>query len=94
MQTEMRPLEATLVLPNRAGLHARSAALLVKTTAPFQCTITLHLDGRAASARSLIQLLQLGARRGDPVRVSVEGGDAEEALCEIKTLMENGFHEE
>lgn len=93
MKTETGPLEATVVLPNTAGLHARSAALVVNAAARFRSSVTLQLDGRTATARSLIQLLQLGARKGDPVRVQVEGDDAEEALCEIKTMMENGFYE-
>lgn len=87
-------LEATVALPNQAGLHARSAARLVKAAARFQSSVTLSLEGRTASARSLMELLRLGARQGQAVRIQVTGGDAEAALQEIKTMMENGFDEE
>jgi phosphotransferase system HPr (HPr) family protein len=88
------PVESTVVLPNAAGLHARSAAQLVKATTRFQATVTLSLNGRTARASSLMELLRLGARRGHAVHIEVEGHDAEEALNEFKTMMENGFDEE
>ena len=88
------PLEATVVLSNKAGLHARSAALLLKTSARFRSNVTLYRDESVASARSLMDLLRLGARQGDMVRIQAEGHDAEAALREIKALIETGFGEE
>jgi PTS hybrid protein len=85
--------EATAVLPNRAGLHARSAALLLKTSARFHAKVTLHRGERQADARSLTELLRLGARQGDMVRIQAEGDDAREALGAIKALIERGFGE-
>jgi phosphotransferase system HPr (HPr) family protein len=88
------PLEAMAALPNKAGLHARSAAMVVKATAHFQSTITLDVEGRQASARSLMELLRLGARQGHVIRIRVEGTDAQAALREIKSMIERGFDEE
>jgi PTS hybrid protein len=88
------PLEAQVTLPNRAGLHARSAAMVVKAMARFQSVITLDVGERQASARSLMELLRLGARQGSTVNIRVDGLDAEDALHEIKTMMERGFDEE
>lgn len=90
----MLPLQSTIVLPNAAGLHARSAAMLIKATTRFQATVTLSLNGRTARATSLTELLRLGARRGHAVHLEVEGRDAEDALRELTTMMENGFDEE
>jgi phosphotransferase system HPr (HPr) family protein len=86
--------EATVVLPNKLGLHARSAASLLKTSARFQSSVVLyHKDGKA-NARSLTELLRLGARQGDAVRIQVQGPDADVALHAVQTLLENGFGEE
>lgn len=90
----MEPLQSTIVLPNAAGLHARSAAMLVRATNRFQATVTLSLNGRTARATSLTELLRLGARRGHAVQIEVKGRDAEDALRELATMMENGFDEE
>jgi phosphotransferase system HPr (HPr) family protein len=86
--------QASVTFPNRAGLHARSAALLIRASTRYRATVTLDLDGRAASASSLVELLKLGARKGHVVRVRAVGPDAEAALNEITTMIANGFNEE
>jgi phosphocarrier protein HPr len=88
------PLEAEVALPNKAGLHARSAAMVVKAASRFQSTITLDVDGRQASARSLMELLRLGARQGQVIRIRVDGRDAEDGLHSIKSMIERGFDED
>jgi phosphotransferase system HPr (HPr) family protein len=86
--------EATVVLPNKAGLHARSAAQVVKAAARFRCSVTLYRGDRAANARSLVELLRLEARQGHSMRIEATGRDAEEAVCEIERMMASGFDEE
>ncbi len=86
-------LEAVVVVPNKAGLHARSAAALVKECARFRSAVTLHTPNGAASTRSLMDLLRLAARQGDTLRIHVEGEDAEAALDAVRALLESGFGE-
>lgn len=86
--------EATATLPNKAGLHARSAAMLVKAAARYQCTVTLACNGRTANARSLMDLLRLGARQGHDLTIRAEGPDADVALRDVTELIERGFDEE
>jgi phosphotransferase system HPr (HPr) family protein len=86
--------EALVEFPNKAGLHARSAALLIKASTRYRATISLDLDGRIASASSLVELLKLGARKGHVVRVKAVGPDAEAALHDVTTMIANGFNEE
>ncbi len=86
--------EARVALPNSLGLHARSAATLIKTAARFRSRTTLQVNGNQANARSLVELLRLGARQGHEIHVRTTGPDAEAALSEIVALMEAGFGEE
>lgn len=86
-------VEAEFVLGNEVGLHARPAALLVKSAARFTARITVTRGDRAADARSLFSLLALGATRGAAVMVRAEGPDAREALAAIAALFENNFSE-
>jgi PTS hybrid protein len=88
------PLEASARFPNKAGLHARSAAVLIRTVARYTASLTLELNGRTAGAASLMELLKLGARQGDAVRIVATGPEAEGALQEIVHLIESGFNEE
>ena len=48
-----------LVLTNEEGLHARAAALFVRTANRFQSEITLSLDGEEVNGKSIIGLCRL-----------------------------------
>lgn len=85
--------EAAATLPNRLGLHARSAAALVKLAVRFQSRITVVTDDRQANARSLVDLLRLGARQHTTLRVQAYGSDGEVAARAIAALIESGFGE-
>jgi phosphotransferase system HPr (HPr) family protein len=87
------PLMAYVPLPNTAGIHARSAAALIRTAARFRAITVLRLADRTANARSLTQLLQLGARQGDVLCIETSGPDARDALQAIQALIEQGFGE-
>ena len=81
--------QATVTFTDPTGLHARPAAVVVQTAGRYQAEVSLYLEGsdRYANARSIMQLLKLGVRQGDRVKIVAEGEDAPEALDAIlKTL--------
>ena len=72
---------------NALGLHARPAALLVRTAAGFDAAVTVAdaTNGRGpVSARSLNGVATLGARQDDELVVVAEGPQAAEALAAIR----------
>jgi phosphocarrier protein HPr len=90
----MTMVEITLTLTNRVGLHARPASLWVQTAARFRSRITVSCAGRTANARSILEVLQLGAASGAVLTVSAEGDDAEAALAALAALVESRFGED
>ena len=86
--------EATVVIINARGLHARAAAKVCAAAAPFRAHITVSKDGTTVGARSLMAILMLGAGIGSEVTITAEGDDAEEAVAAIRALVEARFHEE
>ncbi len=72
--------ESVVRLPADVDLHARPAALLVRTAMGFNATVQVFADDRRADARSLLGVLGLGARRGTALRLSADGPDADVAL--------------
>jgi len=83
-----------LTVENASGLHARPAAMLVRTAAGFNAEVSVAnvTTGRGpASARSLNAVATLGVRRGDQVLVRARGPQAEEALAAIRRLAEADF---
>lgn len=72
--------QATITITDPIGLHARPAAVVVQTAGKYQARIRLEHGEKKADARSIIQLLALGVRQGNPVTVVAEGADASQAL--------------
>jgi phosphocarrier protein FPr len=87
---------ARLIVRNAHGLHARPAALLVRTAAGFDAVVTVAdaSNGRGpVGAGSLNGVATLGARQGDELVVTAEGPQAAEALAAIRRLADAGFGE-
>jgi PTS hybrid protein len=82
-----------LVLRNEVGLHARPAALLVRTIASLKADVTVYHNGQQADARSVLALMGLSARGGDTIKVVADGPDSAEALRRIGKLVEIEFDE-
>jgi phosphotransferase system HPr (HPr) family protein len=80
-------LEATITIRDPVGLHARPAALLVRTAGQSQARVHLLHGAKRADARSIIQLLALGVRPGSPVTVTAEGMDEAEALAAVLDVL-------
>ena len=88
-------IERRVLITNRLGLHARAAALLVRTASGFQSVIRLErADGSAsADAKSILSVLMLAASRGTELRATAEGPDENEAIEALCSLIGNGFGE-
>lgn len=90
----MRMIRKVFKIKNRLGLHARPAALLVKTAGKFKSDIKIAKDGYTVNGKSIMGVLTLAAEAGSEIEVIVDGEDQEEALTAIEELIENKFYEE
>ena len=79
---------------NKLGIHARPAALFVKTANRFRCDIFVEKDGETVNGKSIMGLMMLAAGPGSKVTVHANGQDANQALAEIETLMLRKFDED
>jgi len=85
--------EITLTVHHKVGLHARPAALLVQTANQFDCDIRVTHGDREANARSILNVLTLGAEQGAEITIRAQGADADQALATLETLVRNNFGE-
>lgn len=85
--------EIELELHNEVGLHARPAAVLVRTLSAFDAEVKVGLGEQEADGHSVLALMSLGARQGDRIRVRASGPQASEALAKAKELVEGNFGE-
>ncbi|MFO8172644.1 MAG: HPr family phosphocarrier protein [Gemmatimonadota bacterium] len=86
--------EALVQVVNRAGLHARPAALLVKTAGSFKSLIHVEKEGLQVNCKSIMGVLMLAAEQGSTLRFTAVGEDAEDALQALTDLVDRGFEEE
>jgi len=79
---------------NKLGIHARPAAMFVKTANRFHCEIFVEKDGEKVNGKSIMGLMMLAAGPGSKVTVHAHGHDASQALTELETLINRRFDEE
>jgi len=79
---------------NRYGIHARPAALLVKTATRFQCEILIEKNGVKVNAKSIMGLLTLEGNHGAKLQIHATGADALDALNALAELFEKKFFED
>lgn len=87
-------IETTIRVINRAGLHTRPAALVVKLASKFTSEIYLERDGFQINAKSIIGVMTLAAEQGSELGLSLDGDDEEAAAEAIKALFASGFDEQ
>lgn len=83
----------TVEVVNRAGMHARPAAELVKLAGRFDAEILLEKDGMEVNGKSIMGVLMLAAERGSRLTISAKGTDADTAVSALSELVERGFDE-
>jgi phosphocarrier protein HPr len=84
------------VVRNKVGLHARPAALFVKTAAQFSSSVTIEnltKGTMSANAKSILSLLKAAVQMNDRVRIAAEGDDEEAAVTALCDLVDNKFGE-
>lgn len=79
---------------NKHGMHARPAALFIKTANGFESDIQIEKDGTKVSGKSIMGLLTLELYQGATMRIHADGPDAEAALNAIEALVNGKFEEE
>ena len=87
MAGKMREVE----IKNEYGLHARPAAMFVKTAARYEADLLVEKDGTRVPGKSIMALLTLQACCGSVLRLIAEGEDAEPLLDELESLVKREF---
>jgi phosphocarrier protein HPr len=85
-----------VVVQSEVGLHARPAALFIKTAGVFSSRITIENLTRGmkpVNAKSILSVLSAGVRMNDRIRITTEGADEEAAIDALAGLVESNFGE-
>ena len=79
---------------NRAGIHARPAALLVQVAKDFQANIYFEKGSDRINAKSIMGIITLSATYGTELKIISEGEDEKEAVEALIHLFESKFEED
>src|ERR1700691_4313732 len=80
-----------ITVSNKLGIHARPAALFVKTANRFACDIFVEKDGEKINGKSIMGLMMLAAGPGSRLIIHAHGADALQALAELEALVKRKF---
>ena len=86
-------IQREVSIKNRAGLHTRPAASLVKLAAKFKADFFIEKDGIEINGKSIIGVMTLAAEQGSKLRIRFSGEDEEEASRAVVDLIDRGFDE-
>ncbi|MDF1520306.1 MAG: HPr family phosphocarrier protein [Brevefilum sp.] len=85
--------ELTITVTNPVGLHARPAALFVKTAAQYESNITVDFKDKTANAKSILSVLSMGVGANSEIKIQAEGADEVEAIQALSELINSDFGE-
>lgn len=87
-------IEKDFIIPNKLGLHARPAALLVKTLSRFDADIYITKDNQVVNGKSIMGVMTLAAEYGSTIRFRISGEDEEDVVGAVEEVFASKFSED
>ncbi len=86
--------EKIVIVQNRAGVHARPAALIAQTANKFISEVFMTKDGMEINAKSIMGVITMAAAYNSSITIRTEGSDDEDALAALCNLFDSKFEED
>jgi phosphotransferase system HPr (HPr) family protein len=87
-------LKRTVTVANRAGLHLRAAVMIVTEARNFDARVVIARGQQEVEATDALQLMTLGADRGEQLSLEGSGAEALAALDALEQLFLRKFDED
>lgn len=86
-------MEATVTIINKAGVHARPAAMMAQMGRRYKAKITYTAKGQTVDGKNIIPITSVGMTCGTQVIINAEGEDEKEAIAALTELINSRFGE-
>lgn len=86
-------VQLEFTVPNKTGIHARPASLLVKTLNAYQSDVMIEKQGKCANAKSIIGLMSIAAVQNENITLKIDGPDEQAVSDAVKDLFDRHFDE-
>jgi phosphocarrier protein len=84
----------SVTIKNRAGIHARPAALIAQTANRFASETLIEREDTRINAKSIMGIITMAASYNSVLIICADGPDESEAIAAIEALFENKFEED
>ncbi len=84
-------IEKKVIIKNKAGLHARPAALFVQIANKYNSEISVSKGKETVNGKSIMGIMMLAAGKKSRVIIRAQGKDAEKAVLELENLLLGKF---
>lgn len=85
--------ELTITIIHEVGLHARPAALFVKTASKYSSNVTVSYNGKTKNAKSMLGILSMGIGANAEINIQADGEDEDEVVTALADLIKDNFGE-
>ena len=85
----MKTFEYTIT--DELGIHARPAGMLVKEASKFASKIMIASPKKEVDAKRIMGVMSMGAKKGDTVKLTIEGEDEEAAAAAMQAFLESNL---
>lgn len=85
--------EETVEIINKAGLHTRPSATIVKIASKYKSDFFISKDGLRINGKSIIGVMTLAAGIGAKLHLEFNGVDEEDLAKDILDYFKRGFDE-
>jgi phosphocarrier protein len=86
-------ISQTVKIVNKAGLHTRPAANIVKIASKYKADFFISKDGLRINGKSIIGVMTLAADKDSELELDFKGPDEQEMSKEMIDFFNRGFDE-
>ncbi|MDG1251328.1 MAG: HPr family phosphocarrier protein [Flavobacteriaceae bacterium] len=84
-------IKTSLIIKDKIGFHARTAAIFAKAASDFKSEIFVEFNGKRINAKSTLSLMTLGVKSEDKIELFIKGIDQNSANQTLVDLVESNF---
>ena len=75
------------MVTNPLGIHARCAGLFAERAMGFKSGVTIKCNEKSGNGKQVLDILNLGALKGDQLTIIIEGEDEGEAMRSLSQAL-------
>jgi phosphotransferase system HPr (HPr) family protein len=85
-------IKEQVVVIDKIGFHARTAALFAKEAATFSAMIKIEFNNKSVNGKSMLAIMTLGVKSNDRIEITADGSDEQATIASLVKLIQNNFN--